>query len=122
MARAVERPFHPGKAPVTEAQLLALAGLCRALCTRYAIALTPRSVLTHAEVQPVLGIAQRGKWDVTWLPGMAAPGAPVATGNRLRALIAAPVVAQKASRTNGVVAAILALVARIFSRQNRSFA
>lgn len=121
MAGAVEQPFCPGSAPVTEAQLRALAGLCRELCTRYAIPLTPRTVLTHAEVQPTLGIAQRGKWDVTWLPGMTVPGTAIATGHQLRALIAAPVVAQNNWAGSGVIASILALIARLFSRQNRSF-
>lgn len=122
MAGAVEQPFRPGHAPVTEAQLRALAGLCRVLCARYAISLGPCTVLTHAEVQPTLGIAQRGKWDVTWLPGMVAPGPAIETGDRLRALIAAPLPAQETRARGGVIASIIALIARIFSRQNRSFA
>lgn len=121
MSGAAERPFRPGTAPVTGAQLTALAGLCRELSARYGIAITPRTVLTHAEVQPTLGIAQRGKWDVTWLPGMAAPGPAVETGNRLRALITAPVVAEKAPTGGGFLAVILALITRIFPIKNRSF-
>lgn len=121
MSGAAERPFRSGPAPVTGAQLTALAGLCRELSACYGIAVTPRTVLTHAEVQPTLGIAQRGKWDVTWLPGMAAPGEPVETGNRLRALITAPVVAEKAPTGGGFLATILALIIRIFPIKNRSF-
>ncbi len=26
--------------------------------------------LSHAEVQPTLGIRQNAKWDISWLPGM----------------------------------------------------
>lgn len=88
MAEAVERPFDPGKHPITPAQIDALAALCRTLAKQYGIPVTPQTILTHAEVQPTLGIKQRGKWDITWLPGMAAPGNPVAIGNKLRAMIA----------------------------------
>ncbi len=121
MSGAVERPFRSGTAPITGAQLTALAALCRTLSARYSIPVTPRTVLTHAEVQPTLGIVQRGKWDVTWLPGMAAPGTAVETGDRLRALITAPVVAEKVSTGGGVIAAILVLITRIFPIKNRSF-
>lgn len=84
MAGAVERPFDPGRAPITDAQVAALATLCAQLCAQYRIPVTRRTVLSHAEVQTTLGIVQRGKWDVTWLPGMDAPGAPVAVGDLLR--------------------------------------
>jgi hypothetical protein len=89
MAGAVERPFSPGRAPITPAQIGALAALCRDLAAQYKIPVTPQTILTHAEVQPTLGIKQRGKWDITWLPGMSEPGNPVAVGNQLRAMIAA---------------------------------
>ena len=88
MAGAVERPFDPGKHPITQAQVDALAALCRTLAKQYGIPVTPQTILTHAEVQPTLGIKQRGKWDITWLPGMSQPGNPVAVGNKLRAMIA----------------------------------
>ena len=51
--------------------------------------------MSHAEVQPTLGIAQRQKWDWTWLPGFAAPQDPITTGDRLRKMIAAEVEAQR---------------------------
>lgn len=87
MAGAVERPFSAGQWPITPQQVDALAALCADLCRQYDIPLDRATVLTHAEVQPTLGIAQRGKWDVTWLPGMAGPGAPVAVGDMIRARI-----------------------------------
>lgn len=37
------------------------------LCRRYDIPVTPRTVLSHAEVQAKLGIKQRGKWDISRL-------------------------------------------------------
>ena len=84
MAGAVERPFDAGSAPITSAQF---AGLCEAvadLCETYSIPVSRWTLLTHAEVERTLGIPQRAKWDITWLPGMDAPGDPVAVGNRIR--------------------------------------
>lgn len=91
MAGAVERPFNPGTRPITDAQLRAYVDLCARLCRDYAIPVTRQTVLTHAEVQPTLGIKQKGKWDITWLPGMEKPGDPVAVGDQLRAWILAKV-------------------------------
>ena len=88
MAGAVERPFDAGRAPITPAQVKALAALLRDLCAQYKIPVTRETVLSHAEVQPTLGIKQRGKWDIAWLPGMKAPGNPVAVGDKIRAMVA----------------------------------
>jgi len=87
MAGAQERPFNAGPSPITETQLRVLARVCADLCEQYKIPVTPQTVLTHAEVQPTLGIKQRGKWDIAWLPGMDAPGNPVAVGNKLRWMV-----------------------------------
>lgn len=89
MVGAVERPFNPGNQPITDAQVDALVTLCADLCRRYGIEVMRRTVLSHAEVQATLGIAQRGKWDISWLPGMSGPGDPVAVGDQLRERIAA---------------------------------
>jgi len=49
---------------------------CRAiaeLCDFYGIPVTPKTVLNHGEVQSILGVEQRGKWDVMvlpWSPGL----------------------------------------------------
>jgi hypothetical protein len=93
MAGAVERPFNAGSAPITPAQVKALAGLLRDLCAQYKIPVTRETVLSHAEVQPTLGIKQRGKWDIAWLPGMKGPGDPVAVGDKIRAMVKAPATA-----------------------------
>ena len=53
----------------------------------YGVKVTPETVLTHAEVQPTLGITQRAKWDITWLPGMEKPQDPREVGDILRAKI-----------------------------------
>lgn len=87
MGGAVERPFYAGSSPVTETQIAALIGLTADLCRRYRIEVTPRTVLSHAEVEPTLGIPQRQKWDIAWLPGMASPQDPVGVGNILRARV-----------------------------------
>lgn len=88
MSGAQERPFTPGRYPVAPAQVDALVGLCAALAGQYGIPVTRQTILSHAEVQPTLGIAQRGKWDIAWLPDMDQPGDPVAVGDRLRTMIA----------------------------------
>jgi hypothetical protein len=87
MAGAVERPFDTGKYPITPAQVRALVDLSIKLGKQYDIPVTPQAMLSHAEVQPTLGIKQRGKWDIAWLPGMTAPRDPVEVGNGIRTLI-----------------------------------
>lgn len=117
MADAQERPFRPGSAPITGDQLVALATLVARLSRDYGIPITRETVLTHAEVQPTLGITQAGKWDITWLPGMVAPGAPVTVGDRIRALIAdqdmpapqAPLVPQEPGLPSWLILAFLGL-------------
>ena len=89
MAGAIERPFSAGSSPITGPQLEAFTSLIADLAHTYGIAVTRKTILSHAEVQPTLGIHQRGKWDIAWLPGMKAPADPVIVGDRLRAEIAA---------------------------------
>lgn len=84
MMGAVERPFMAGASPINWTQINALCGLLADLCRRYSIPVTRQAVLSHAEVQPTLGIPQRGKWDVCWLPGMAAVADPLVIGDRIR--------------------------------------
>lgn len=87
MAGAVERPFDAGAAPITTVQLWAFCALAKKLAVQYKIPITRETVLSHAEVQPTLKIAQRGKWDICWLPGMERPGDPVDVGDQLRQMI-----------------------------------
>lgn len=89
MVGAVERPFKTGAHPITTAQVDSLVRLTRELSVKYNIPVARQTMLSHAEVQPTLKIAQRGKWDIAWLPGMAAPGNPVLVGDKLRAMVAA---------------------------------
>ncbi len=87
MAGARERPFDPGRAPITPWQVCQLARVTARLCRDYDIPVSRWSTLSHAEIQPALGIPQRQKWDITWLPGMPGPADPVAVGDRLRDLV-----------------------------------
>ena len=89
MLSAREAPFDAGSQPINEVQIEALAQLVANLCRRYSIPVSRATVLTHAEVQPTLGVRQRGKWDITWLPGMEAAGDPIDVGDVLRAKISA---------------------------------
>lgn len=114
MLGAQERPFSAGKYPITTAQVDALARLVVKICDQYGIPITGRTVLTHAEVQPVLGIAQRGKWDITWLPGMTGAGDPVAVGNAIRDRARALRVVTPDPVTANPFAAIVAWLKSIF--------
>jgi len=87
MGGAVESPFNPGKYPITWPQLNRMAVEVANLCDTYDIPVSRYSVLTHAEIQPTLGIRQRWKWDITWLPDMDKPGDPIAVGDRIRDMI-----------------------------------
>ena len=129
MAGATDRPFSAGKYPITTAQVEALVTLCRKLMKQYGIAATRQTVLSHAEVQPTLGIKQSGKWDIAWLPGMPDVADPVKVGDRLRALIndAKPLAPKpvdvseppfrntkpKPAPVGGIIGAIVALIALI---------
>ncbi len=68
MAKAVERPFQPGPAPITKEQWAALPHVLAQLCARYRIPVSDQTILSHAEVQANLGIKQRQKWDIAILP------------------------------------------------------
>jgi hypothetical protein len=63
MKDAKERPFSAGPFPMTVEQWTVAAEVVAELCARYAIAVTPKTVLAHGEVQATLKIEQLGKWD-----------------------------------------------------------
>jgi len=87
MYGAKQRPFKKGQYPIRTKQLNEFVRMCAEYCDTYNIPVTRRTVLSHAEVQPTLGVWQRGKWDVTWLPGMTRPDDPVKVGDMLRNMI-----------------------------------
>jgi len=125
MHGAKERPFDPGKYPITEKQLASMLRLVARLAVQYDIPVTRATILTHAEVQPTLGVKQRNKWDIMWIPGMDKPGNPIKVGDELRSRIRVhlkpeapnvkPVSPEKAA---GLTEMVTALLASIFRRKN----
>ena len=99
MAGARERPFDAGDHPITVGMLDALVAEVADLSETYNIPVGRGTVLTHAEVQPTLGVRQRGKWDIAWIPGMHSPGNPVEVGDTLRARVKAVLSPASAGRT-----------------------
>ncbi len=87
MAGATERPFSAGRAPMTRVQWDRGMMLVALLCKRYGLPVTSQTVLTHAEVQPTLGIKQNGKWDITRLAFDPSIQGHKAVGDRMRATI-----------------------------------
>jgi hypothetical protein len=68
MREAKEFPFDPGPSPITRAQFEAHCKMVAEFHMDYGIPVTRRTCLTHAEVEPTLGVKQRGKWDFTRIP------------------------------------------------------
>ena len=91
MLDARQVPFDPGKYPITEAQVQSLVREVARLAKGYGIPITRQTVLSHAEVQPTLGVAQAGKWDIAWIPGWKNATDPIGVGDHLRALIRAEI-------------------------------
>lgn len=89
MAGANQSPFKAGRYPITPAQVDRLVREVARLAHGYGIPVTRQTILSHAEVQPTLGIKQAGKWDIAWLPGRATATDPIGVGDHLRSLIAA---------------------------------
>ncbi|GGE26519.1 Peptidoglycan-binding (PGRP) domain of peptidoglycan hydrolases-containing protein [Gemmobacter megaterium] len=79
----------PWTHPVKPVQVDALVAETARLCDRYGIVPGPRITLSHAEVEPTLGVVQAGKWDFDY-PPRGGPGArdPIAIGDELRAEVA----------------------------------
>lgn len=67
MGGAKESPFDAGRWPMKEQQMISAIEATADFCEHYRIPVTPKTVLTHAEVQANLGIRQRNKWDYTRL-------------------------------------------------------
>lgn len=86
MAGAQERPFKWGSAPLTWDMVWEMCEWTAELCDAYDIPISKWSTLSHAEVQPTLGIQQRWKWDFTVLPDMHDTDDPIKIGERLRAM------------------------------------
>lgn len=67
MLDAKESPLDFGSAPITRVQFEAHCRLVAETHLAYGIPVTGSTCLTHAEVEPTLGVKQRQKWDFTVL-------------------------------------------------------
>lgn len=89
MAGAVESPFNAGKYPMKPEQIDSLVSGTIELARVYGIPITRRTMLSHAEVQPTLGVKQNQKWDFTRLPFDASLRGALVIGDHLRAMVEA---------------------------------
>lgn len=67
MRDAIEYPLSFGPSPITRVQFEAHCKHLAELHHAYGIPVTRETCLTHAEVEPTLGVKQNGKWDITVL-------------------------------------------------------
>lgn len=95
MVGARQQPFVAGPAPMTLPQWNAMVGLVARLAVQYRIPVRPDTILSHAEVQGTLGIAQRGKWDISRLAFDAGVVGAKACGDKLRAEVAKAIAARR---------------------------
>lgn len=87
MRQARESPFDPGPSPITQVQVEKLAAVLAQLCVKYSIPVRRDTVLSHAEVQPTLGVKQANKWDISRLPFDLSVKGPVVIGDKIRAQV-----------------------------------
>lgn len=100
-------PSSLGSFPMLQKQFDVMVEVTAELCDFYDIPVTTRTVLGHVEVQPVLGIRQRNKWDpwvLTWMSGET----PSQIGDEFRNLVKAKLTGT--SRMEEAVANITAVV------------
>lgn len=86
MGNAIEHGDF-GKWPLKANQIDTLITLSVALCHFYDIKVSPKTTLSHAEVQNNLGIAQRGKWDIGVFPFLPKLNTPQQCGDYIRAKV-----------------------------------
>lgn len=84
MAGATESPLNWGSHPITWEGIDAMLDQTMELCEEYDIPVSPWTTLTHAEVQPTLGVKQRWKWDYKVLPGFTRAKDASVVGDMLR--------------------------------------
>lgn len=68
MRGATESPLDFGPSPLTEIQFERHCEMLADFHLAHGIPILPETCLTHAEVEPRLGVKQRGKWDIAVLP------------------------------------------------------
>lgn len=85
MAGAVESPLNYGSAPLTKTQWNKMIEVVAELSKKYNVPVSDQTILTHAEVQPNLGVKQNNKWDITVLQWDPKTKGHRAVGDKLRA-------------------------------------
>ncbi|TVP61056.1 MAG: N-acetylmuramoyl-L-alanine amidase [Gemmatimonadales bacterium] len=84
-------PYGPH--PITEEQAYTAIGLVAAMVRTAGLPVTAETVLTHWEVQRVMGVAQPGKWDITVLPWITDPPLqPDEVGSWIRQHVSAAII------------------------------
>jgi hypothetical protein len=97
-----ENPFVAGRFAMSREQWDAMVQVVSELSRRYAIPVTLKTILTHAEVEPNLGIKQRQKWDITRLAFDSSVVGARAVGDRLRREVAAVLDAASPRDSGGI--------------------
>lgn len=77
-------PIDFGPFPITERQFERHCAMLADLHIEYAIPVTPKTCLTHAEVEAVLGVKQKGKWDIVGLEFKPELRGAIAVGDYMR--------------------------------------
>jgi len=100
-------PSNLGSVLMLKKQFDTMVEVTAELCDFYDILVTPKTVLGHVEVESVLSIPQRGKWDpwvLSWMPGKT----PSQIGDEFRNLVTAKLTG--VSRMEEAVANITAVI------------
>lgn len=83
-ARDIDTADWFGPSPINERQFESHCKMLAEFHMDQGIPVTPRTCLTHAEVEPTLGVKQRGKWDFTRLPFKPGLRGALPVGNYMR--------------------------------------
>lgn len=89
MKDATEYPLDYGPAPINRVQFEAHCKELAATHMAYGIPVTNRTCITHAEVEPTLGVKQNNKWDLTVLPFEPSIRGAIPVGDYMRSRVRA---------------------------------
>lgn len=84
MKDATEYPLNFGPSPLNRNQFEAHCKHLAEVHRTYGIPVTPTTCLTHAEVEPVLGVKQNNKWDIVVLEFEPTIRGAIPVGNYMR--------------------------------------
>lgn len=98
MAGSTESPLNYGSAPLKRNQWDKMIEVVAYLAKKYGVPVSDKTILTHSEVQPNLGIKQNNKWDITVLQWDPKTKGHRAVGDKMRAEIKAAMAAATAAK------------------------